>query len=134
VLGSERVHFSVDLVVRPRHCDAQGMLHAARYYEYFEEAFLQWLPAVGLPYDELVATGVDLVIVESRCTHRRPVGLNDTVTITVTPVHVGGRSLGIQLDVSVGSELAATGHITYVAVHDGRPTPLPQALGSLATG
>jgi len=110
------------------------MLHAARYYEYFEEAFLQWLPACGMHYDELVAMGVDLVIVESRCTHRRPVRLNEVVTISVAPVHVGRRSLAVELGVSVGSELAATGRITYVAVHDGRPAPLPPALASLAIG
>jgi acyl-CoA thioesterase FadM len=108
------------------------MLHASRYYEYFEEAFLQWLPARGLPYAELVAIGVDLVIVESRCTHRRPVRLNETVMITVAPVHVGRRSIGVRLDVSVGPEHAATGHITYVAVRDGRASSLPPELASLA--
>jgi acyl-CoA thioesterase FadM len=107
------------------------MLHASRYYEYFEEAFLQWLPARGLPYDDLIRTGVDLVIVESRCVHRQPVRLNETVRITVAPVHVGRRSLGVRLDVSVGSEHAATGHISYVAVHDGRATSLPPELASL---
>lgn len=29
--------------VPPRHCDAQGIMHASRYYEYFEDAFLDWL-------------------------------------------------------------------------------------------
>ena len=35
------------LPVRPRHCDAQAMMHATRYYEYFEDAFLDWLGARG---------------------------------------------------------------------------------------
>jgi hypothetical protein len=28
--------------VRPRHCDAQSMVHAARYHEFFEDSFLDW--------------------------------------------------------------------------------------------
>ena len=31
------------LRVRPRFCDAQGMVHAGRYYEFFEDAFIGWL-------------------------------------------------------------------------------------------
>jgi hypothetical protein len=39
--GNGRHSFS--LRVPPRYCDAQGMVHAVRYYELFEEAFLSWL-------------------------------------------------------------------------------------------
>jgi acyl-CoA thioesterase FadM len=38
LLDASAVPFSTPMTVRPRHCDAQGMLHAARFYEYFEEA------------------------------------------------------------------------------------------------
>jgi len=29
--------------IPPRHCDAQGMMPAARPHDYFEDAFLAWL-------------------------------------------------------------------------------------------
>ncbi len=124
--------FAVELPVRPRHCDAKGMLHAARYYEYFEEAFLRWLDAVGSSYAELRGQGADLVIAESRCTHDRPVALDTTLTIAVVPVDIGRRSLTVEFVVSDGSTHVATGGTTYVAVADGAAARLPQRLASLA--
>jgi YbgC/YbaW family acyl-CoA thioester hydrolase len=108
------------------------MLHAARYYEYFEEAFLHWLDASGSSYAELREQGVDLVIVESRCTHHRPVSLDETVTISVVPVDIGRRSLTVEFVVAVGATHVATGGTTYVAVVDGTSARLPQRLASLA--
>ena len=55
------IHASVSrLRVPPRHCDAQGMLHAGRYYEYFEDAFLDWIDQHANGYRQLRSTGVDL--------------------------------------------------------------------------
>jgi acyl-CoA thioesterase FadM len=34
---------AVQVRVPPRHCDAQGMMHASRPHEYVEDAFLAWL-------------------------------------------------------------------------------------------
>jgi len=34
--------------IPPRHCDAQGMMPAARPHDYFEDAFLAWLDRVDL--------------------------------------------------------------------------------------
>src|SRR3954469_18000525 len=57
--------------VRPRHCDAQAMVHAARYYEFFEDDFLDWLDVHAGGYRQLrERTGVDLVIVTSGCEYR----------------------------------------------------------------
>lgn len=124
--------FSVSLPVRPRHCDAGGMLHAARYYEYFEEAFLRWLDAVGLPYAELRALGVDLVIVESGCIHRRPARLDDHLELSVWPEVASDKALRVTFDVRRDDAVLAQGQCTYVAVADGRATAMPAALCRIA--
>ena len=122
--------FSTRLPVRPRHCDAQGMLHAARYYEYFEEAFLRWLTTVSLPYAALRASGVDLVIVESRCVHHEPARLDDELEVRVHASRRSDEVLGVRFDVERGGALLAEGSCTYVAVAHGRSTALPAPLRS----
>lgn len=125
---SAELPFSTRLCVRPRHCDAQGMLHAARYYEYFEEAFLCWLASISLPYAALRRTGVDLVIVESGCVHHRPAGLDDDVEIAVVPTATSSKVLSVRFDVQRDATLIAEGRVTYVAVSAGHATELPRTL------
>src|ERR1700753_1438377 len=60
-------HFMTSTVLQarvpPRRCDAQGMMHAARPYGYFEDAFLAWLDQECGGYESLRAGGDDFVIV-----------------------------------------------------------------------
>jgi YbgC/YbaW family acyl-CoA thioester hydrolase len=84
-------HGTVTFQVRvpPRHCDAQGMMHASRPYEYVEDAFLAWLDDACGGYRALRAAGYDFVIVETRCSYLRPARLDDVLTIEVRPVSRG---------------------------------------------
>jgi len=124
--------FATHLRVRPRHCDAQGMLHAARFYEYFEEAFLRWLSRVGVPYAALRQTGIDLVVVESGCVHHHAARLDDELELTVAPAVASTKALRVTFDVRHDGTPIAEGHSTYVAVADGHATPLPRSLGEAA--
>lgn len=116
------------LPVRPRHCDAQAMVHAVRYYEFFEDAFLDWLGERG-GYDRLRREGADLVIRASGCEHHAPARLGDVLAVQSEPSRVGTTSLSMTFTVrrDVG-ELVAVGTITYVCVRDGRPSALPAML------
>lgn len=118
----------VGLRVRPRHCDAQGIMHAARYYEYFEDAFLDWLDAHAGGYAALRADGADLVIVASGCEHRRGPALDDLVSIEVRPAAAGRTSLSMSFTVRRGDDVLATGRTTYVAVSPAGAVPLPDRL------
>ena len=125
------VPFIADRHVRPRHCDAQGVVHAARYHDFFEEAFLGWLEANGAPYSTLRAGGVDLVIAESRCRYHRPARLDDRVQVTVTSNTVTDSSLTADFEIRRHDDLLTTGDITYVVVTDGRRGRTPAALQRL---
>ncbi|MCK2215775.1 nuclear transport factor 2 family protein [Actinomadura sp. ATCC 31491] len=114
---------------RPRHCDAQGIVHAARYYEFFEDAFLGWLDEHAGGYARLRAgTGTDLVVVSSGCDHASPARLDDRLTITARPARRGRTSLTMTYEIHRGGTLVVTGRTTYVAVAAGAPTPLPAPL------
>lgn len=123
--------FTTSLDVRPRHCDAQGMVHAARYYGFFEEAFLRWLAWLDADYADVRATGVDFVIVESRCVYEAPARLDDRLDVAVVPVRTSSSTLTVEYRVTRDGDPVATGSCTYVAMADGAAAPLPEAFAAV---
>jgi acyl-CoA thioesterase FadM/ketosteroid isomerase-like protein len=121
----------VQVRVPPRHCDAQGMMHASRPYEYFEDAFLAWLDAACGGYGPLRAAGYDFVIVESRCSYLQPAHLNELITIEVRPISAGKTAFTIALDMKRDGAMIAVGAVTYVGVREGRPAEIPSAVRRL---
>jgi YbgC/YbaW family acyl-CoA thioester hydrolase len=117
--------------VRPRHCDAQGMVYAGRYHEFFEDAFLDWLDEHAGGYERLRSGGVDMVVVASGCEHRRPARLGDRLSIETRPGRVGSTSLTMAFTVRGAEGEVAAGRITYVAVEaGGGSVPLPAPLAA----
>lgn len=113
--------------IAPRYCDAQGMVHASRYYELFEDAFLAWLEHACGGYLALRAMGGDLVIVENGCTYRQPVRQDDMVTIEVDPVWASRSSFCVVFRVRRDQIGLAEGS-TYVFVQNGASAPIPALL------
>jgi YbgC/YbaW family acyl-CoA thioester hydrolase len=121
--------------VRPRHCDAQGMVYAGRYHEFFEDAFLDWLDEHAGGYERLRSGGVDMVVVASGCEHRRPARLGDRLEVETRPGRAGSTSLTMSFTVRGSEGEVALGRITYVAVGaGGRAVPLPESLTAAAGG
>lgn len=126
--------------VRPRHCDAQAMVHAIRYYEFFEDAFLEWLDRFVGGYPGLRAQGADLVIVENGCRYGGSARLDDLLEIEVVPTRAGRTSVSLSFTVRRAEPEPAAGRAarradplvvgraTYVAVANGRSVPLPERL------
>ena len=129
--GEGEHHFS--LRVAPRYCDTQGMVHASRYYEFFEDAFLSWLDHTCGGYLRLRETGGDLVIVENGCSYRRPARQSEVVTIDVDPLWVSRSSFCVAFHVRHEQLDLAEGRSIYVFVKKGAPAPIPTLLdGALA--
>jgi len=117
------------LRVRPRHCDAQAVVHAGRYYEFFEDAFLDWLDEHAGGYRRLrERDGVDLVIVASGCEYRLPARLDDELSIDTRSEESGRTSFGVDFTVRRDTDLLALGRSRYVCVRNGAPVPLPETL------
>jgi acyl-CoA thioester hydrolase len=106
------------------------MVHAGRYYEFFEDAFLVWLEDVCGGYLALQAAGGDLVIVENGCSYRRPAHQSDTVTIEVVPVWASTSSFCVAFRVRRDQTELAEGRSTYVFVRNGVSAPMPELLQS----
>jgi YbgC/YbaW family acyl-CoA thioester hydrolase len=120
--------FVMEQHVRLHHCDAQAMVHAARYHDFCEDAFFGWLEHIGTPYPTLRAGGVDLVISESRYSYRRPARLDDRLRIAVAGDVVTESTLTVRFEVRRDQEVLATAEITYAAVHGGHRCALPAIL------
>lgn len=129
VLGDDGPVHVAPLRVRPRYCDAQGMVHASRFYEFFEDAFLGWLDEHVGGYERLRQTGTDLVVVASGCDHGDPARLDDRLTVHVRPVGAGRTSLTMSFTIRRQETVIVTGRTTYVAVGDAKGSvPLPECL------
>jgi acyl-CoA thioesterase FadM/ketosteroid isomerase-like protein len=120
--------------VPPRHCDAQGMMHASRPHEYFEDAFLAWLDGACGGYAALRAAGYDFVIADSRCSYLEPARLDDVLTIEVRPVSAGTTSFTVAFDMERDGAAIIVGTVTYIAARDGRPAELPPAVRAALGG
>lgn len=120
--------------VPPRHCDAQGMMHASRPAGYFEDAFLAWLDQACGGYAALRAAGVDLVVAETTTRYLAPARLGDDVTARATPEERSRRSVRVRFDlVRDDGERLVTAATTYVCVGRDGPVALPPVLdGALA--
>jgi acyl-CoA thioesterase FadM len=119
--------------VPPRLCDAQGVVHAIRYYELFEDAFLHWLDSHVGGYAALrSAAEADLMVVASGCQHRRGGVLGDKLAIDVRAKSAGRTSMTMSFTVQNGAgDVLVDGTTTYVTVRDGRSAPLPAVLRAL---
>jgi YbgC/YbaW family acyl-CoA thioester hydrolase len=106
------------------------MVHAARYYEFFEDAFLDWLDVHAGGYRQLrERTGTDLVIVAGGCEYRAPARLDDDLTIDCRAERVGRTSLTLRCTVRRGDEVLAIGRTTYVCMRAALRPPFPTCCG-----
>lgn len=132
-VNAVRIHpFVMEQQVRPRHCDAQAMVHAARYHDFCEDALLGWLEHVGISYSALRTDRVDLVISESHFSYWRPAMLEDRLRITVAGQAITDSTLRAAFDVRREPDTLATAEITYVSVRNGRRCALPGVLQGLS--
>ena len=128
--------FTHRLRTRFAETDAMGVIHHAAYLPYLEEARVEYLKAVGHPYDEVRAGaatdagpgegGRDFPVLEASVQYRRPLHFDEEVEVSLLIGAVTGTTFQIAYLLTVGGEARATG----VTVHGctdrtGRPARLP---------
>ncbi|UCD29392.1 MAG: acyl-CoA thioesterase [Planctomycetota bacterium] len=73
----------IEIRARYAECDAMGVLHHAKYFEYFEMARTELLRANGVRYRDLEERGVFFVVAKTECKFLKPVRYDDVVKIKV---------------------------------------------------
>ena len=119
----------ITIQVRSTDMDADGIVNNARYFEYFEQARLEHLVAIGLvkrprPPGE---PSRSFTIAETTCRYKAPTRHRDALVVRAWTQQVGNRSfaLGYEIVRSEGRAVVAEGSSAQVWLDaEGRPAPL----------
>ncbi len=93
--GMKREH-EIQIRVRYQETDAQGRVHHANYFTYFEMGRVEQLRAAGIQYGDLEREGTLLVIHQIQCRYIQPASYDDllvlrTIVERVTPARIEHR-------------------------------------------
>ena len=127
------------LRIRSTDVDSQGIVNNARYFEFFEQARLDHLRAIGLlgrPRGESNGSRT-FTIAETTCRFRMPLRHRDEVVVQAWTEEVRNRSfiLGYRVVLSDGGTLVAEGTSAQVWLDaENKPTPLPDDVRAALEG
>ncbi|HXI13685.1 MAG TPA: thioesterase family protein [Thermoanaerobaculia bacterium] len=79
--------------VRYKETDQMGIAHHANYITWFEVGRTDLCRAMGVPYREIEARGLLLVVTEVSCRYRSPFRYDDEVIVTTRLGRVSSRSM-----------------------------------------
>ncbi|MFC9973253.1 acyl-CoA thioesterase [Spirillospora sp. NPDC127200] len=91
--------FSVPVTVRGYELDTQGHLNQAVYLQYAEHARWECLKAAGIRVDDLLATGIGPVTLETTVKYRRELRGGDETEVTCRFVFGEGKTFTIEQQV-----------------------------------
>ena len=126
--------FAHRLRTRFAETDAMGIIHHAAYLAYLEEARVEYLRAIGHPYDAVRAGagedrargGRDFAVLEVSVQFRKPLHFDDEVDVSLRIGAVTGTTFQIAYLLSAGGEARATAVTVHGCVDGrGRPARLP---------
>ena len=75
-----------EIRVRYYETDAQGFVHHANYFVYFEQTRVDQLSALGYDYAQLERDGILLVVNKIACKFHRPSKFGDTLRIAIRTI------------------------------------------------
>src|SRR3954463_9459141 len=119
----------IEIRVRYYETDAQGFVHHANYFQYFELARVEQLLALGYDYAHLERDGILLVVNKISCRYHRPSRFGDTLRLQIRTVRARGARIDHEYRVLRGNELLAEGESTLACIdREGRVQRLPEFL------
>jgi acyl-CoA thioester hydrolase len=107
-----------------------GIIHHAAYLPYLEEARVEYLRAIGHPYDSVrdadTGDAREFPVLEVSVHYRRPLRFDDEVAVSLRIGAVRGATFQIAYLLAVGGEARATAVTVHGCVDTGgRPVRLP---------
>lgn len=122
-------HYEIEIRVRYYETDAQGFVHHANYFQYFELARVEQLAAIGHDYAQLERDGILLVVNKIACKYLRPCRFGDTLRLKIRTVGARGARIDHQYQLLRGDELLAEAESTIACIdRQGRVQRLPDFL------
>lgn len=75
--------------------DAMGIVHHSNYIRWFEEARLDYLEQIGLPYDEIERRQIMIPVLGASCQYRQAVKFGETVWIDTDIISFNGLKFSV---------------------------------------
>ncbi len=121
--------FEFEFRVRYYETDAQGFVHHANYFKYFELARVEQLMAAGYDYAQLEKEGVILVVSKIAAKFHRPSKFGDTLRMKITTLRARGARIDHRYELYRGGELLTEGESTLACIdREGRVQRIPEYL------
>ena len=122
--------FSHRLRTRFAETDAMGIIHHAAYLPYLEEARVEYLRAIGHPYDAVrggeAGDAREFPVLEVSVQYRQPLHFDDDVDVSLRIGAVRGATFQIAYLAAAGADPRATAVTVHGCVDGrGRPSRLP---------
>lgn len=117
--------------VRYHETDAQHHVYSARYLEYVDVAFTEFLRELGWDYADAVRSGFDPVLARAEIDFQMGARFDDTLDILVVPTRVGRSSFDIRFEIRSDREAGvAAVSVAYVNFDTGSraSVPIPEAI------
>lgn len=80
--------------------DAMAVVHHSNYIRWFEEARVDYLDAIGLPYKQMEEEGIGSPVLEMHCQYKSKVTFGETVTIRVQMKSYTGLRFSVAYEVT----------------------------------
>src|SRR5262245_6567595 len=93
-----------------------AQIHFTTYYRWMDRSWCAWLAEVGWPFTRLLSEGPGTPIVDSRCSFRTRVLLDDVLTISTVAAGVGRSSFRTRHSFVRDAEEVAEGELVHVCV------------------
>jgi acyl-CoA thioester hydrolase len=110
--------------------DAIGHVNNARYFDYFQQARIDWLESLRL---DMMRQATGPVVIHVGCTFLKPVIYPATLTLFSSLHSLGRSSVMIDHDIYQGESLMAQGvcKIVWIDYKEGKSIPLPLEIRSI---
>ena len=116
----------IETRVRYAECDPMGLLHHAKYFEYFEMARTELLRQSGFRYRDLEDRGVLFVVVKTECRFRQPARYDDVLRIVCRVDRQTRARIDHDYEVYRGDLRLCEARTTLACVdRQGKPIPIP---------
>ena len=109
--------------------DQMGIVHHSNYIRWFEEARVDFLAQIGMPFEQVEARGIVSPVLKVSCDYKSMACFGETVRITVSVKGYTGAKLFLayRVEDAASGMLRCTGESSHGFLSGGRPVSLRRA-------